>query len=327
MGKNMIDELESTVQELAQRVFRTGHHVNVQAHSGSEANFIIYNALMERGDILMGMKLSHGGHLTHGHPINRSGKEYEVVQYGVDKDGLIDYKEVRKLARGHRPKVIVCGASAYSRKIDFGKFKRIAKEVGAYLVADVSHIAGHIAVGLHPSPFDADADVVMMTTHKTLQGPRGAIIFCKSELAKKIDRSVFPESQGGPHLHTIAAMGIMLQEILRPQFSRFMYQINLNAHTLAQELKNKYGFEIVTGGTDNHLVLVDLRNKGITGAEAETLLSKHGIRVNKNTIPDDKSPREPSGIRLGTTVVTAKKYKEARMRKIAKQIAEILTKK
>ena len=325
-GKDMIDELEKAVQELARRAFNTNYHVNVQAHSGSEANFIAYNALMSPGDRMMGMKLSHGGHLTHGHPRNRSGQEYKVLQYGVDENGLIDYAVLEKLARKHKPKVIVSGASAYPRVIDFRKVSRITKAVGAYHVADIAHIAGLVATGYHPSPFETGVDVVTMTTHKTLNGPRGALIFCKPELADKIDRSLFPESQGGPHLHTIASIGLMLQEVLSPEFSRFMAQVKSNAETLANELRQEYGFEIVSGGTDNHLVLVDLRNKGINGKEAEDLLSRNGIRANKNTIPEDTSPLKPSGIRFGTTVITRRGYKESGVKKLAKKIAKILNK-
>ncbi len=325
-GKDMIDELEKAVQGLARKAFSTNHHVNVQAHSGSEANFVVYNALMSSGDKMMGMKLSHGGHLTHGHPRNRSGQEYEVLQYGVDKNDIIDYVELEKLARKHKPKVIVSGASAYPRVINFGKISRIAQAVGAYHVADISHIAGLVATGYHPSPFKAGVDVITMTTHKTLNGPRGALIFCKPELADKIDRSLFPESQGGPHLHTIASIGLMLQEVLEPNYSKLMGQVKSNAETLARELKQKYGFEIMTEGTDNHLVLVDLRNKGINGKEAEDLLSKNGIRANKNTIPEDTSPLKPSGIRFGTTVITRRGYKEPEVKKLAKKIAKILDK-
>ncbi len=323
-GKNMIDELESTVQNLAKKAFKTNYHINVQAHSGAEANFVAFNALMKPGDKLMGMKLSHGGHLTHGHPINLSGKRYKTLQYGVNKKGLIDYGELEKLALEYKPKVIISGASAYSRYIDFKKITKIAKKVGAYHMADIAHIAGLVAAKLHPSPFDADVDVITMTTHKTLQGPRGALIFCKPELAKQIDRSIFPESQGGPHLHTIAAIGVMLEEILNSKFSKFMKQVKSNAELLACELKDKYGFKIVTGGTDNHLILVDLRNKGVNGKEAEDILSKNGIRSNKNTIPDDSSPMNPSGIRFGTTVITARGFKEVKIKKLAKQIASVL---
>jgi len=325
-GKNMIDELEKTVQKLAQKAFNTKYHVNVQAHSGSEANFIVYNALMSPNDKMMGMQLSHGGHLTHGHSKSRSGKEYRVLQYGVGKDEHIDYKELGKLALKYKPKVIVSGASAYPRVIDFKKISKIAKKVGAYHVADIAHIAGLVVAGLHVSPFDAGVDVVTMTTHKTLNGPRGALIFCKPELADKIDRSLFPESQGGPHLHTIASMGLMFEEVLDSKFSGFMTQVCLNAKVLAHELKHKYDFKIVSGGTDNHLVLVDFTNKGLNGKEAEELLSKNGIRANKNTIPGDTSPLRPSGIRFGTTVVTARRYKEKGMRDLAKKIAKILTK-
>jgi glycine hydroxymethyltransferase len=325
MGKNMVDELEKAVQKLAQRAFSTKYHVNVQAHSGSEANFIVYNALMSPNDKMMGMKLSHGGHLTHGHPKNRSGQEYRVLQYGVNEKGIIDYKELEKLAVKYKPKVIVSGASAYPRDIDFARISSISKRVGAYHVADIAHTAGLVATGYCPSPFEADVDVVTMTTHKTLSGPRGALIFCKPELAKKIDRSVFPESQGGPHLHTIASIGLMLREVLKPKFHHFMAQVQANAMTLAYELK-KYGFDIVSGTTDNHLVLIDLRNvKGMNGEKAEKLLSKKGIRANKNTVPGDTSPLRPSGIRFGTTVVTARRYKEAGMKKLAKRIAETLT--
>lgn len=324
-GKNLIDELESNVRELARSAFRTDYHVNVQAHSGTEANFIVYNALMQPGNKLMGMKLSHGGHLSHGHSINRSGREYKTLQYGVDKNGIIDYEMLEKLALDFKPKIIVSGASAYSRGIDFKKITKIAKKIGAYHMADIAHPAGLVAAGIFPSPFDAGADVVTMTTHKTLQGPRGALIFCKPELAQDIDRSAFPVSQGGPHLHTIAAIGVMLEEVLQPRFSSFAHQVLRNAQTLSDELK-KHGFEIVSGGTDSHLILVDLRNKGIDGQEAQDRLIKSGIRANKNTIPDDTSPFKPSGIRFGTTVVTARGYKRKDIKKLAGKINSILTK-
>ena len=325
-GNEIYDQIETEVQNLAKKVFglSSGRHVNVQPYSGSPANAAVYMALLKPGDMIMGMKLSHGGHLTHGHKVSFSGIFYNSVQYGVNiKTGFIDYDEVSDLAKKHKPKILICGATAYPREIDFKKFSKIAKSVSAYLMADISHIAGLISTGLHPTPFPY-ADIVTTTTHKTLRGPRGAIIFSKNkELAEKIDKAVFPGLQGGPHNNVIAAIGIAFEEALKPSFKKYQKQVVKNARVLADELK-KYGFNLVSGGTDNHLILIDLKNKNITGIEAEKKLEKAGIIANRNTVSGDESPFKPSGIRMGTPAVTTQGMKEKDMIKIAKKIYLIL---
>lgn len=325
-GNKIYDQIETEVQNLARIVFKISKSwdVNVQPYSGSPANAAVYMALLKPGDTIMGTKLSHGGHLTHGHKVSFSGIFYNSIQYGVNlKTGFIDYNEVERLAKKNKPKLIICGATAYSRKIDFKKFSEIAKSVSAYLMADISHIAGLISVGLHSSPFPC-VDIVTTTTHKTLRGPRGAIIFSRTkEIGDKIDKAVFPGLQGGPHNNVIAAMGVALEEALRPDFKKYQRQVVRNAKVLANELR-KYKFNLVSGGTDNHMILVDLKNKNITGIEAEKKLEKSGIMANRNTIPGDISPFRPFGIRMGTPAVTTQGMKEKDMIKIAKKINSIL---
>lgn len=334
-GNEIIDEIETLTQNLARKVFKlkAGWYVNVQAYSGSPANIAVYHALLKPKDKIMGMSLPFGGHLTHGWKVNFSGQTYKSVQYGVGDDGLINYKDVLKLARKEKPKIIVAGATAYSREIDFKKFSEIAKKVGAYLFVDMAHIAGLVAGGVHASPFKY-ADVVTTTTHKTLRGPRGAIIFVnkdskiakknKIDIAERIDKAVFPSLQGGPHNNQTAAIAVCLSEALEAGFKKYTHQIVKNAKVLASELK-KQDFKIVSGGTDNHLMLVDLTNIEITGGEAEDMLGEVGIIVNRNTIPNDpRTPFNPSGIRLGTPLVTTRGMKEKEMKKLAKIIGDVI---
>ena len=328
-GNEIYDKIENLAKDRALKVFGLSPEkwsANAQSYSGSPANLAIYAALMEPGDVLMGMKLASGGHLTHGHKVNLSGKIYKSVQYGVnEKTRLIDYEEAARLAKQYKPKVIVSGLTAYPRKIDFKRFGDIAKSAGAYHVADISHIAGLVAAGLHQSPFSY-CDVVMSTTHKTLRGPRGAVIFSRKELAEKIDRAVFPGSQGGPHNNVTAAKALMFFEALQPQFKNYQKQVVKNAGVLAENLK-KAGFKLLTGGTDNHLMLVDMRNAGLDGSTAEKLLEKNNITANRNSLPDDTSPFKPSGIRIGTPAVTTRGMKEREMRMIADLIFRCLVKK
>jgi len=327
-GNKFYDQIELLAQKSAQEIFQAkNYHVNVQPYSGTPANLAVYLALLNFGDTIMGMNLSHGGHLSHGHSVNFSGRAYKVVQYGVDlKTGKINYEEVRKLALEHRPKIIISGATAYPRKIDFKKFHEIAKEVGAISMADISHIAGLIVAGIHPSPFPF-TDIVTTTTHKTLRGPRGAIIFCKDEFAKDIDRAVFPGIQGGPHNNVTFAKLVCFEEAKKPAFKKYQKQVIKNAKILAGELK-KYNFNLVSGGTDNHLILIDLQNKNISGKEAEEKLEQAGIIANRNTIPGDpRKPFDPSGIRLGTPAITTRGMKEKETKKIAKWIDGIIDKK
>ncbi|MCD6590923.1 MAG: serine hydroxymethyltransferase [Candidatus Aenigmarchaeota archaeon] len=314
-GNQYIDIVENLAIERAKKLFGA-EHVNVQPYSGSPANIAVYFALLEFGETFMGMNLAHGGHLTHGHKVNFSGKAYRVVHYGVDSEThLIDYDEVRKIALQEKPKIIVSGATAYPREIDFKVFHEIAEEVGAISMADISHIAGLIVAGVHQSPFPF-TDVVTTTTHKTLRGPRGAMIMCKEKFAKAIDRAVFPGLQGGPHEHVIAAKAVAFKEAMQPEFKEYGRQIVKNAKALADRLMSQ-GFKLITDGTDNHLILIDLRNKGLTGKEAEEALDKAGITVNKNMIPyDPRSPFDPSGIRLGTPAVTTRGMKESEMKYI-----------
>ena len=335
-GNEVIDKIEVLAQERARKVFHIGKnwHVNVQPYSGSPANFAVYYALLKNNEKLMGMSLPFGGHLTHGWKVSATARFWKAVQYGLGRDGYIDYEEVRKLARKERPRIIVTGATAYSRIFDWKKFRKIADEVGAYLMADIAHIAGLIAAGVHPSPFPY-VDVVTTTTHKTLRGPRGAIIFVNKEskiatkikidIAKEIDKAVFPALQGGPHDNQTAAIAAALGEAIRPSFKKYGRQVVKNAKTLAHELQ-KLGLEIISGGTDNHLMLVDVTKLGISGREAQDRLEQVGIIVNRNTIPyDTRSPFDPSGIRLGTPSVTTRGMKEKEMRVIAQLIHEVLT--
>ncbi len=313
-GNEFIDQVEDLAIERAKKLFGA-EHVNVQPYSGTPANIAVYVALVPLGEKIMAMKLAHGGHLSHGHKVSFTGQGWKFVHYGVNKEGWLDYDEIERLAKKEKPKLIVSGFTAYPRVVDFKKFHEIAKEVGAYSMADIAHIAGIIATGQHPSPLPF-TDVVTTTTHKTLRGPRSAMIMCKKELAEKIDRAVFPGLQGGPHEHIIAAKAVCFKEAMQPEFKDYIKQVLKNAKTLALRLQN-YGFELVSGGTDNHLMLVDLTNKKVTGKEAETALDKAGITVNKNMIPyDPRSPFDPSGIRIGTPAVTSRGMKEKEMEKI-----------
>lgn len=328
-GNQHIDQIEDEVKSLALKVFKLSDkkwHVNVQAHSGTPANLAVYLGSLKLGDPILSMSLDHGGHLSHGHQMSVTGKLFKFTHYGVTKAGFIDYDQVEKLAKEIKPKLIVCGASAYPRKIDFKKFREIADKVGALLMVDMAHIAGLIAGGVHPSPFPY-AHLVTTTTHKTLRGPRGALIFVKKDETDRvdaIDKALFPGLQGGPHLHSISAIGVALEEALKPAFKEYAQQVIKNATVLAKGLQ-KEGFEIVSGGTDNHIVLVDLTKRGYTGKEAGQILEKKGIIVNKNMVPyDQRKPWDPSGIRLGTPAVTTRGMKEAQILAIVEKIAHFL---
>lgn len=321
-GNKYYDAIENLARSRALKAFKLNSnkwHVNVQPYSGSPANLEIYSALMKPGEVLMGMSLFGGGHLTHGHNVNFSGRIYKSVQYGINPvTGLIDYGEIEFLAKKHKPKIIVSGLTSYPRKINFKKIGLIAQKIKAYHVADISHIAGLVVAGLHQPPFTY-SDAVMATTHKTLRGPRGAVIFCKKELAERIDKAVFPGMQGGPHNHTIAAIGAMFNEVLKPDFGKYQKQIIKNAEILAGELAG-FGFNLITGGTDNHLMVIDLKNTGIDGMTAEKQLEAVGILANRNAVPGDKSAFNPQGLRLGTPSVTSRGMKEKEMRVIAELI-------
>ncbi|MDI6903255.1 MAG: serine hydroxymethyltransferase [Methanocellales archaeon] len=323
-GCEYMDVVENLAIERAKKIFGA-EHANVQPHSGSQANMAVYFAMLNVGDTIMGMELSHGGHLTHGSPASFSGKFFNVVPYGVDKETqMINYDDVGELAKRHKPKMIVVGASAYPREIDFAAFREIADTIGAYLMADMAHIAGLVVAGLHQSPVPY-AHFVTSTTHKTLRGARGGFILCKKEYANAIDKMVFPGIQGGPLMHSIAAKAVTFKEAMNSEFVDYQKQIVKNAKALADELMNN-GFDLVSGGTDTHLVLVDLTSNGITGKEAEDALSTVNIIVNKNTIPfDPKSPFITSGIRIGTPAVTTRGMKEDEMRKIADMISTVLS--
>lgn len=325
-GNEISDKIEDETKSLVYKVFKISNNdwgVNVQPYSGSIANLAAYLGMLKLGDKVLAMSLEHGGHLTHGHKVSFTGKLFKFEHYGVGKDGLLDYESILKQARKFNPKLIVAGATAYPRTIDFKKFKEIADAVGAKLMVDLSHIAGLVAGGAHPSPF-AYADVVTTTAHKTLRGPRGAVVISKKELSENIDKAVFPGLQGGPQLHTIAAIGVSLQEALRPSFKKYASQIVKNAKILATELI-KLGFLVVSKGTDNHLMLVDVTPLGFTGSEAGKKLESVGLVVNKNMIPyDSRKPWDPSGIRIGTPAVTARGMKEKEMEKIAGLIHQTL---
>jgi len=323
-GCEVIDQIEQLAIDRAKQLFGA-EHANVQPHSGAQANMCVFMALLKPGDTFLGMDLSNGGHLTHGSPVNFSGLLYRAVSYGVTSEGLLDYDDVRRKARAHNPRMIIAGYSAYSRVIDFAKFATVAKEVGAILMVDMAHFAGLVAAGVYPSPIP-HADVVTTTTHKTLRGPRGGIVFCKAEHAKAIDKSVFPGTQGGPLEHVIAAKAVALKEALAPAFKTYCKQVVANARALAESLIAD-GFQVVSGGTDNHLMLVDLRNRGetMTGKLAEQALDKAGITVNKNTVPNEtRSPFVTSGLRIGTPAVTTRGMKEPEMRRIADLIDRVL---
>ena len=322
------DQIELLAQKRAKKLFnlKDDWGVNVQSYSGSPANMAVYFGLLKPGETVMGMNLAAGGHLTHGHKVNFSGKFYNSVQYGVnEKTGLIDYDTLEKLAMKYKPKLIISGYTAYPRKIDFKRINQIAKKIGAYHLADISHIAGLVAAGVHPSPFK-DSDIVMMTTHKTLRGPRGAVIFAKAELMAQIDKAVFPGLQGGPHNNITAAKALAFYLDKKPGFTSYSKQIIKNAKTLADELK-KNGFTLLTGGTDNHLMLIDLRLLGLEGKEAEKILETAGILANRNSLPSDLKPFNPSGIRLGTPAITSRGFKEKEMKQIAMWFKQLLIEK
>ncbi len=322
-GCECVDIAEDLAIERAKKLFGADH-VNVQPHSGAQANTAVYFAMLQPGDTILGMSLAHGGHLTHGSPVNISGKYFNIVPYGLDDTGRIDYDEVRRLALEHKPKMIVCGASAYPRKIEFDKFAEIAKEVGAYLMCDIAHIAGLVVAGLHQNPVPY-ADFVTTTTHKTLRGPRGGMIMCKEAYAKDINKAVFPGMQGGPLMHTIAGKAVCFKEALSDEFKAYQTQVVKNAKALADALMEE-GFELVSGGTDNHLMLVDLQNMNITGKEMEKRLDEVSITVNKNAVPNDpQSPFVTSGIRIGTPACTSRGFVEEDMRTIARLIKLTVT--
>lgn len=323
-GCEYVDIAENLARDRAKELFGADH-ANVQPHSGAQANTGVYFALLNPGDTVVGMNLAHGGHLTHGSPVNISGKYFNFVPYGVrDEDETIDYEALRKLVLETKPKLLVAGASAYPRIIDFERMGAIAREAGCLFMVDMAHIAGLVAAGLHPSPVPY-ADIVTTTTHKTLRGPRGGMILCREELAKAIDKAIFPGIQGGPLMHVIAAKAMAFKEALSPQFKTYQRQIICNAQVLAHELTGR-GFRLVSGGTDNHLMLVDLRPKNITGKEAERLLDEAGVTVNKNAIPNDpESPFVTSGIRIGTPATTTRGMKEADMARIAEIIDLVIS--
>lgn len=322
-GCQCVDVVEEIARNRAKELFKA-EHVNVQPHSGANANLAVFFALLNPGDTVMGMNLQQGGHLSHGSPVNISGKYFNVVPYGVDEStARIDYDEMERIALECKPKLIVAGASAYSRVIDFPRCREIADKVGAYLMVDMAHIAGLVAAGVHPSPVPY-ADIVTTTTHKTLRGPRGGMILCKEQFAKQVDKAVFPGTQGGPLMHIIAAKAVALGEALTEEFKNYQKQVVKNAAVLADELM-KHGIDIVSGGTDNHLMLLDLRNKGITGKELEHRLDEVRITANKNTIPNDpQSPFVTSGLRIGTPAVTTRGFKEPEMELIAGWISDII---
>ena len=322
-GCEFADVVENLAIERAKKLFGA-EHVNVQPHSGSQANMAVYLTLLKPGDTVLGMNLSHGGHLTHGHPLNFSGKYYRIVPYGVCKNSeIIDYDELARLAREHKPKLIVVGASAYPRTIDFERIAKAAKESGATMMVDIAHIAGLVATGEHPSPLPY-AEFVTSTTHKTLRGPRSGMIMCRETFAKELNRSVFPEMQGGPLVHVIAAKAVCFKEAATEEFRTYIRQVVRNAKVLAARLASKH-FRIVSGGTDTHLMLVDVFSKGINGKQAEQALDRAGITVNKNAIPFDQNPPlTPSGIRIGTPALTTRGMKEAEMEAVGDWIADVL---
>ena len=314
-GCEFVDEVENIARERAKKLFGA-EHANVQPHSGANANLAVFFALLQPGDTVLSMSLAGGGHLSHGSPVNISGKYFNIVPYSVDDNGFIDYDEVRRLALAHKPKLVLAGASAYPRVIDFKRFREIADEVGAYFMVDMAHIAGLVAAGVHPSPVPY-ADVVTTTTHKTLRGPRGGMILCKEALAAQIDKSIFPGTQGGPLMHIIASKAVALGEALKPEFKTYQEQIVKNAAALSAALLEE-GFDLVSGGTDNHLMLVDLRKLNITGKEFEKRLDEVHITCNKNAIPNDpQKPFVTSGVRVGTPAVTSRGFKEEQMKQIA----------
>ena len=322
-GCEFVDVAENIARDRAKRIFGC-EHVNVQPHSGSQANMAVYLAALNYGDTILGMNLAHGGHLTHGHPLNFSGRSYKIVPYGVKADSeQIDYDELERLAHEHKPRMVLCGASAYSRIIDFERIGKIARDVGAHSMADIAHIAGLVAVGLHPSPVP-HMDFVTTTTHKTLRGPRAGMVMCREQFQKEVDRAVFPTVQGGPLMHVVAAKAVCFKEAMEAGFKDYQQQVISNAQVLARELSSA-GFRIVSDGTDNHLMLVDVFVRGLTGAQAEKALERAAITVNKNAIPfDTQPPMKASGIRIGTPALTTRGMKEEEMRLIASLISEVL---
>ena len=323
-GCEVVDELETYCQQQWQKVFNTDYHVNVQPHSGSSANLAVYVGLLNVGDNVLSMELNNGSHLTHGSPVNASGKQYNFSFYGVDENGFIDYDDVERKAKMLKPKLIVAGASAYSRIIDFKRFAKISHENGALLMTDIAHIAGLVATGYHPTPFGY-ADVVTTTTHKTLRGPRGGLIFCKQELAKKIDSGIFPGSQGGPLEHVIAGKAIAAEEAQRPEYKEYIGNVVKNCKAMADEFI-KMGYKVVTGGTDNHLFLVDLTDKHVSGKEVQEECDRHAITLNKNCVPNEtRSPMQTSGIRIGTAPMTTKGFTAEDFIETAHKIDKIIS--
>lgn len=322
-GTKFVDELEEYCCDMWRKVFNTDYHVNVQPHSGSQANFAAYKAILKPGDTILSLSLDNGGHLTHGSSVNFSGKLYNMVFYDVDEKGFIDMEDVRKKAHECKPQLILTGASAYSRIIDFAAFAEIAKEVGAYFMVDMAHIAGLVAGGAHPSPFE-HADIVTTTTHKTLRGPRGGLIFARQELAKKVDSAVFPYAQGGPLEHVIAGKAVCAEEALRPEYKEYAAQVVKNCKAFADEFL-KLGYKIVTGGTDNHVFLLDLLEFPFSGKDLQDRLDEVGITLNKNCVPGEKrSPKETSGVRIGTAPMTTRGYKEEDFREVAHKIDAVI---
>ena len=322
-GCHIVDELEEYCVSKWKEVFSTDYHVNVQPHSGSSANLAAYMALLQPGDTVLSMSLSNGGHLTHGSPVNFSGKLYDLHFYDVDDDGFIDYDGMERMALALRPKLIIAGASAYSRTIDFARFAAAAQEVGACFMVDMAHIAGLVAAGEHPSPFGL-ADVITTTTHKTLRGPRGGLIFCRPELAKKVDSAVFPGTQGGPLQHVIAGKAVAAEEALTPAFRAYARSVVANCRAMAAEFM-AMGYRVVTGGTDNHLILLDLTDTGLTGKEVQEELDRCGITLNKNCVPGDRrSPFQTSGVRIGTAAMTTRGYTAEDFCRIARRIDEVI---
>ena len=322
-GCHVVDELEEYCIAKWKEVFSTDYHVNVQPHSGTSANLAAYLALLQPGDRILSMSLANGGHLSHGLPVNASGKLYDIHAYEVDENGVIDYDAMERLARELKPKLIIAGASAYSRVIDFGRFAAAAREVGAYFMADIAHIAGLVAAGAHPSPFGL-ADVVTTTTHKTLRGPRGGLIFCRPELAKKIDSAVFPGMQGGPLQHVIAGKAVAAEEALTPEYRAYIHRVVENCRAMAAEF-SAMGYHVVTGGTDNHLFLLDLTETGLTGKALQEELDRRGITLNKNCVPgDQRSPFRTSGVRIGTAAMTTKGYTAEDFCRVAHRIDEVI---
>lgn len=322
-GCHIVDELEEYCVSKWKEVFSTDYHVNVQPHSGSSANLAAYMALLQPGDTVLSMSLSNGGHLTHGSPVNFSGKLYDLHFYDVDDDGFIDYDGMERMALALRPKLIIAGASAYSRTIDFARFAAAAQEVGACFMVDMAHIAGLVAAGEHPSPFGL-ADVITTTTHKTLRGPRGGLIFCRPELAKKVDSAVFPGTQGGPLQHVIAGKAVAAEEALTPAFRAYARSVVANCRAMAAEFM-AMGYRVVTGGTDNHLFLLDLTDTGLTGKEVQEKLDRCGITLNKNCVPGDRrSPFQTSGVRIGTAAMTTRGYTAEDFCRIARRIDEVI---